>query len=89
VCCPPALIEANVRPPDTATGIELLAVVPLPSWPHLLNPQQYATPLVVRPQLPWPALTVPKLNPPETGTGVLEFVVVPLPSWPYALLPQQ
>jgi hypothetical protein len=88
-CCPPALSPAKVSPPDTGTGIELLFVVPLPSWPHLLNPQQYAAPLVVSPQVLWVALIALKLRPPDTGTGVAASVVVPLPRRPYALLPQQ
>jgi hypothetical protein len=33
VCSPPALTDANVSPPDTATGVALFVVVPVPNWP--------------------------------------------------------
>jgi hypothetical protein len=34
----------NVSPPLTATGEARLALVPSPSWPERLSPQQYARP---------------------------------------------
>jgi len=47
------LTVMNVSPPDTGTGVVLAAVVvPLPSWPRPLAPQQYAAPPVVTPQAP-------------------------------------
>src|SRR2546422_5095823 len=39
------------RSPATAAGIALFVVVPLPSWPRPLFPQQYATPSAVTPQV--------------------------------------
>jgi hypothetical protein len=36
----PALSQAKVNPPDTGTGVALLVVDPLPSWPFALYPQQ-------------------------------------------------
>jgi hypothetical protein len=76
--------------PATLTGTAVFIVVPLPSWPELLSPQQYAVSPVVTPQL-WlvPALTVAKMKPPKTATGTALFIVVPLPSWPELLSPQQ
>ena len=51
-------------------------IVPLPSWPELLSPQQYATPAGVRPHV-WlpPALTSTNSIP-----VVVESVAAPLPS---------
>src|SRR2546423_12957038 len=37
--------------PDTATGVALSFVPPLPSWPTSFLPQQYATPVVVMPHV--------------------------------------
>ena len=52
VCEPmcPVLTATNVSPPDTGTGVELLTVVPFPSSPEALSPQQYAAPVRVVPQ---------------------------------------
>src|SRR3989442_12893084 len=47
----PALPAARVSPPATAAGIALFVVVPLPSWPRPLFPQQYATPAAVTAQV--------------------------------------
>jgi hypothetical protein len=41
----------KVSPPLTATGVELLLVVPVPRAPEELSPQQYARPAAVTPQL--------------------------------------
>ncbi|MND01054.1 hypothetical protein D3C83_198860 [compost metagenome] len=47
VCFPcDAVIAVNVRPPATAVGVSRLSVVPSPSCPASLFPQQYAGPLV-------------------------------------------
>ena len=43
--------ETNCCPPDTAVGFGLLAVVPFPSWPDPLLPQQYAAPALFSPQV--------------------------------------
>jgi hypothetical protein len=37
---PPGLIDVKLGSPDTATGVVLFVVVPLPSWPTPLFPQQ-------------------------------------------------
>ena len=74
----------NVRPPDTATGVELLFLMPvLP----VLAPQQYATPAGVNPQV---ALSAENVRPPDTATGTGRRMVldVPLPS-PLPFSPQQ
>src|SRR5207245_11273560 len=81
---------ANVSAPDTPTGAALGVVVPCPSRPKRLSPQQYAAPPGVTPQVvPAPALTAAKVRPPDTATGVALLVVVPFPSWPESLSPQQ
>src|SRR5947199_337740 len=81
---------AECYPPETSSGTLLFVVVPVPSWPYRLSPQQSAAPPVVSPHV-WlaPRLSAAKLNPPETGTGTLLFVVVPSPSSPRTLSPQQ
>ena len=79
----PVRTVAKVSPPPTPSGVVLPVVVPSPSWPLLLSPQQYAAPTVVMPQVfRNPALTAAKVSPPETAAGVELLVVVPLPSWP-------
>src|SRR5450759_2176754 len=75
----------------TWTGMLLLVVVPLPSWPELFKPQARTWPVEVSARLwsPPPAMAVTVV--PEgrlTATGVLLSVVMPLPSWPEALKPQ-
>jgi len=57
-------------------------MVPVPSWPEELSPQQYAAAPVVIPQVyvPPPALSAAKVSPPEMATGVALSMVVPLPS---------
>ena len=72
-----------MSPPETATGVALLVVVPFPSSPAPLNPQQYAAPLVVTPQVcSYPALTAANVSPPDTATAASLFVVVPFPISP-------
>src|ERR1700733_13963967 len=76
--------------PLTATGVDESVVVPFPSSPYVLSPQQSTVPPVRRAQA-WtspPAMAVVLVRP-LTGTGVPESVVVPFPSWPFALAPQQ
>src|SRR5450759_1008494 len=76
----------------TPTGtLMLLALLPLPSWPKVLQPQASTCPPEVsaRLWLPPPAMAVTVV--PEgrlTATGVLLLVVVPLPSWPKPFKPQ-
>src|SRR2546426_11655908 len=86
----PALTERNWCPPDTGTGVVLIAVEPSPTWPRSDSPQQYASPPVVTPQLcVAPALTDWKTSPPDAATGTVLLAVEPMPSWPPELLPQQ
>ena len=60
--------------PVTLTGTVLFVVVPLPSWPELLDPQQGAMPPVVTPQL-WP---LPVL----TAAVVVGTVIAAVPLFP-------
>src|SRR5439155_24887914 len=75
----------------TITGVVLGVVVPLPSSPLGLLPQQYAPPVVVTPQaLKYPAMTEAKLSPPDTATGVvLALSMPPSPRRPQKFQPQQ
>jgi hypothetical protein len=88
----PTLTIANFNPPATSTGVALVAVsggsVPLPSQPV---PQQYASPVVVTPQVwTFQVLIVAKRSPPATGIGVVElWMSPPVPSWPELFSPQQ
>ena len=73
-----------------SAGVERLVVVPSPSWPKLLLPQQ-TTPVAVTAQV-WllPAeIAATPLPSPLTGVGVERSVVVPSPSWPPEFSPQQ
>src|SRR3989442_418706 len=77
----PTLIAA------TATGVALFVVVPLPSWPRPLFPQQYTAPPVVTPQV-WspPPLTVAKVR---TDTVIAAVPLCPslvavIVAWPAA-----
>src|SRR5450756_2184673 len=74
----------------TATGMLLMVVVPLPSWPLLLLPQASTWPVEVSARLLSPAAMAVTVVPEGrlTATGVLLLVVVPLPSWPWPLEPQ-
>ena len=78
----------------TRTGTSRLVVVPSPSWPAKLLPQQATDPSVLRAQewLP-PAATcfTPTRLPPRPSTTVLgaaTFSVVLLPTWPFVSRPQ-
>jgi hypothetical protein len=74
----------------TATGVVLLVVVPLPSCPPLLSPQQYAVRVRVNAQV---ALRLPLIAVNETPLGIVtatgvvlptgSSIVVPLPSCPW------
>src|SRR5450759_5065869 len=75
----------------TATGVLLLVLVPLPSWPKTLFPQASTWPVEVSARLWTPPAAMAVTVVPEgrrTATGVLLWVVVPLPSWPELLAPQ-
>src|SRR2546422_5911541 len=73
LCAVPALTALKLTPggAETATGVVLMPpVVPLPSPPSSLNPQQYAAPSVVRPQAcPLPALSAVKTSGGRGGGG--------------------
>src|SRR5256885_9523864 len=69
--------------PATFTGTLLSVVVPSPSSPVKLSPQQYARPASVTPQVWWePALRFANVRPPLTGTGSELELVESLPSGP-------
>src|SRR5262249_20237778 len=60
-------------------------VVPLPTWPNPLAPQQNDRLVVVSAQAELPAVTRRTVRPPETGLGVKRLRVLPSPispSWP-------
>src|SRR5438094_838435 len=86
----PRASAANLTLLATRTGVRRWVVVPSPSSPSLFDPQQYAAPAAVTPQL-WAALrpTAAKLRPPAASTGVKCLVVVPSPTSPTPLKPQQ
>src|SRR5580765_3377246 len=89
-CSPPALIWANRRPPTTFVGVHLVSLVPVPSWPNLLDPQHQATPDASTAQVcSQPALIWVNVWPPRTATGTLRPTLVPSPSWPNVFRPQQ
>ena len=71
---PPAVIAVTPVRPLTATGVDELVVVPLPSWPEELRPQHLTVPVVSRAHECRPAgrdrATAVR---PLTATGVDEF----------------
>ena len=94
---PPALVTslANVKLPVTGTGDGRSEVVPSPSWPLALYPQQYGVPAGVSPQTDSActfASMLAKEIPPETATGELALrtvLAIPSPIFPPKLVPQQ
>lgn len=79
---------------STGTGEARCVVDPSPSWPYVLEPQQYALPCAVRPQVcefPPDSVTIDGDDPIATGTNgvTYEFEEAPFPSCPYVLEPQQ
>src|SRR6476659_8889722 len=83
-CAPPALMATTpVRLPLTATGVDVLVVVPLPSWPTGLAPQHLTMPIgrsCAHECAPPALMAATSVRPPPTATGVDVLVVVPLPS---------
>src|SRR2546430_13555412 len=70
---PSGVIAAAATTPfcTTGTGLDRFVLVPSPSCPSPLDPQQYAAPLGVTPQVCRPpALTATNGRPPATGTGL-------------------
>src|SRR6516225_2720043 len=47
LCAPPAAIPTTPPRPLTATGVDELVKVPLPSWPNRLRPQHLTVPSVI------------------------------------------
>src|SRR5450759_433287 len=86
----PAAISVMAGP-KSGTGVLLLVVVPLPSWPEPLRPQASTWPPDVSAR-GWygPPATAATVVPAGrlTWTAGLLSVVVPLPSWPLLLKPQ-
>ena len=80
---PPAeTIATPLARPATSTGIELFAMLALPSWPLRLRPQHFRPPAVVTAQVceaPAEIEATPLVRP-VTSTGVGLFAVLPLPS---------
>ncbi len=70
--------------PVTGTGVVLLLVEPLPSWPWLFCPQHCTVPFFSSAQVcSNPADIWARFSgSPDTATGRLLLVVVPLPSSP-------
>src|SRR5215475_13952591 len=63
---------------------------PVPSWPQVPSPQQYATPAAVSPQLCWePAVTATKPSEFGTFTGPAPMPFTADPSCPEVFSPQQ
>src|SRR5207244_2492391 len=87
---PAAIAVTLLARPRTSTGVLLLVVVPLPSWPPSFQPQHLTCPAVVSAQVCCPpaAIATTPLVRPDTSTGLLLSVVVPSPSWPLSLAPQ-
>jgi hypothetical protein len=60
----------------TATGVVLLVVVPVPSRPSLLVPQQNAIPALLRAHVCVPPVLICEKLPQLTGIGVIDRVSV-------------
>jgi hypothetical protein len=74
----------------TRVGVAVSFAIGLPSWPELLEPQQYTALVFVTPQT-WakPVEICSNTRPPDTATGDDEsFVFAGLPNF-VLLLPQQ
>src|SRR5262245_18487421 len=85
LCSDPAAIAATpLDSPSTGIGTLDGVVLPLPSWPTVLEPQHSTPPPVVSAQVWLPpaatAATAPER--PVTATGTVVARVLPLPSWP-------
>src|SRR5450432_1030870 len=88
VCPLPAATETVVpESPETATGTEELVVVPLPSSPRRLLPQQTTVPLGGMAQ-EWLAPAAMNVAPTGMVTGIGALAVPPFPIWPSELSPQ-
>jgi hypothetical protein len=69
----------------TATGVGLSVVVPLPSWPKLLRPQEKTVPAEVRATV-WTLPAATEITPALSGATAPDATVLPvvvaLQSWP-------
>src|SRR5437870_1511420 len=83
------LIATALPRPETLTGVDRFVVVPSPSWPWMLSPQQRTVPATSAQVSSRPAAIAAAFVRPETLTGVGRLVVVPSPSSPEPLSPQQ
>jgi hypothetical protein len=77
----PIETDTAVLIPVTDSGVDELVVVPLPSWPLLLEPQHLTVPSESKAQLLLKAVTTEvAVLIPVTDTGVEELFLVPSPS---------
>src|SRR5258706_428120 len=84
---PVETIATPLDKPDTSTGVELVVVVPSPSWPTLFLPQHFTPPDLVSAQLcssPTEIAAMPDESP-TTSAGVMWMAFVPSPSSPKLL----
>ena len=76
----------------TVTGVVLESVVPSPSWPYVLSPQQRTEPSSSAAQVwcsPEDSATASSWEGMSARIASQLSLTESLPSWPYALLPQQ
>ena len=75
---------------ESTAGMFVEVSEPVPSWPSVLSPQHFTTPVWIAHMCPTPpSRAVTPLVRPVTATGaVLEALALPLPNWPNSLLPQ-
>src|SRR5882672_7994439 len=89
---PWAWTETNACPPVTGVGTHRFVLVPSPSWPGRLSPQQYVVASVATAQV-WtlPVVMLRNVRPPATASGETAYarVVSATPSMPHKLSPQQ
>jgi hypothetical protein len=94
-----ATASTSTGNPTTGAGVGRLIVVPSPSWPVLLLPQQATVPArdtahvwgavsMAKDVLRIPVSIIETSARPDTGTGVGRSTVVPSPSWPPRFAPQ-
>jgi len=81
-CCTPVFRLA------TWVGMWASVKVPMPSWPTLLLPQHWRSPMPVMAQLSALPAAIAVAASSGVGTGTSLAVVVPLPSSPLPLSPQ-
>ena len=88
VCAIPAETKLNDSGVFTLTGLDLLMVVPSPSWPVEFKPQAYTVLFAKTPAVcELPTLTLINVSGSAIRTGVDLLMVVPSPSWPTVFVP--